>query len=133
MAKNGTRPSRSYSDFERVAVMSIALTHGIAYAVKATKTPERTVYSWFADAGGLAEIRNFANMAAENSVAKAEQALCDEVARRLLLEDTDTDQLLITYRKLLETRANVAAAGSSSSAAAGSSANAQVINVTVKE
>lgn len=142
MKKKATRPKRVYTDFERVAVMTIALRDGIVRASVATQTPERTIYSWFADAGGLAEIRNFAVMAADHALSTAEVAICNEVARRAGLEGgfagafagMSDGELMLTFRALVEARAT-AKATASAGAAAGAQANAQIHNwtVTIKE
>ena len=137
MAKNGTHPApkRTYSNFERVAVMTVALKVGVIKAAAATRTPESTIYDWFTNAGGIAEIRRFADMAKDQTLSTFEKAVYDEATRRVGLDELTDGAIFGLAETLIKTKSVVdaAAAGSSASAAAGASANAQVIQVTVKE
>jgi hypothetical protein len=110
--------------------MTIALRDGVAAASDLSNAPQRTIYTWFEASGGLAEVREYASAAADRSLSAAEQAVCDEVARRAGLKQMTDEELMLTFRSLVQAR-SVAAAGARAGAAAGAEANATVHNWSV--
>ena len=101
--------TRSYTETEKLGTMLMALEHGVPVAVEQRNVPERTIYQWFEQAGGLTEIRKVSDEARIHAIAEAGRALCVEVTKRVgKLSD---DDLMITYRKLLEAEATPSGAG----------------------
>ncbi|MEX2392764.1 MAG: hypothetical protein WD904_14355 [Dehalococcoidia bacterium] len=93
--------------------------------------PERTLYEWLEAAGGIAEIRNLANARAELSLSEAEKALCEEVARRMRLGKMSDDELMRSFRALLEVHGRQPA--NSTGAAAGAQAAVNVWKISATE
>lgn len=107
MADNGQMPmrrKREYGDAEKQADLLLALRDGVAAASEALNIPERTIYTWFERAGGLAEIRAFLDTAARVALSLAEQSVCEEVERRAKAGQLSDGELMATFRKLIEAR-----------------------------
>jgi hypothetical protein len=120
---------RSYTDAERIGLMTVALDKGVEATAKQAGVPVRTVYEWFGAAGGIANIRAFANEAAGRAISDAKRAVCEQIAQDVA--SMDKEQLAITFRKLLEVEGEKAAAnaGTAAGAQAGASAQAIIVNV----
>ncbi len=112
---------RTYTETEKIGTMLLALRHGVAEAVNAVGVPERTVYQWFEDSGGIAAVRKFADNASGFTIATAAQAVAMEVQRRAEAGNLPADELLETYRALLPKEAPLSA-----TTQAGAQANAAI-------
>ena len=82
--------------------MLVALRAGVPAAVQQSGVPERTIYQWFQNMGGLAEIRSVANAAADQALSLAGQAICEEVSRRV--QDLSDPDLLGAFRAVAAAR-----------------------------
>ena len=103
------RQHQEYGDAEKQAALLLALRDGVSAASQALDIPETTIYTWFERAGGLAEIRTFINAAAQVALSRAEQAIYEEVERRVRAEQLSEGELMTTFGKLIEARALVPA------------------------
>ncbi len=84
--------------------MLLALREGVVVAAEKTETPEPTIYTWFQQAGGLAEVRSFVEAASAVTLSRAEQAVYEEVERRLRGGKMPDTELMTTFRRLVEAR-----------------------------
>lgn len=94
------RKVRTYTETERVGVMLMALKDGAYQVAEDLGIPVRTIYAWFDDAGGLAQIRTFVNEAETQSMSNARRAICEEIISRA--GKMSNDDLGVTFRKMLE-------------------------------
>jgi len=119
------RATKTYTERERLGTLFLALREGVVSASRTTKVPQRTIYQWFEDAGGVAEVRGFVSERAVVALSRAEAAVCEEVVRRAaMMGDND---LMITFRELLRVRAE--SAGAIAGAAAQTNVSTTVVNI----
>ena len=93
---------QSYTPTEKIGTMLIALRDGVVAASEQTKTPQTTIYTWFQEGGGIVEVRSFAEAAERVSLVQAKTAMYDEVRRRMHAKEISEEQLMTTFRKVLE-------------------------------
>ena len=117
-------PKQDYTEAERVGTMALALERSVATVSEQVKIPERTIYEWFEQAGGIAEVRAFTDAARGKALSEASRVLCDEVAKRGRAGDLPTDELMTTFREMLRSEADT---HGGSEAAAGAQAGATAI------
>lgn len=93
--------SEPYPRHMRLGIMLVAIQDGVPSTAQQFDIPERTIYGWFAQEGGLTAVREYAQSAAENSFTKLIQKACDELYSRM--EDASDDELFASFRKMLDT------------------------------
>ena len=93
---------RRYSTTQQFGTMLLALNEGIVVAAEKTGTPQATIYSWFrrSGAGGIKEVRIFAEEVTQHALLTAEQAIYAQIANQAAGEE----ELHATFRKLIEAR-----------------------------
>jgi hypothetical protein len=85
----------------RLGIMLVAIQDGVPSTAEQFDIPERTIYGWFAQEGGLTAVREYAQAAASNSFTKLIQKACDELYSRM--EEASDDELFASFRKMLDT------------------------------
>lgn len=113
---------RTYTETEKIGTMLLALEQGVPHAAKVTNTPEPTLYQWFQSAGGLSEIRSFAELSVLHSKMGALKAVYDGVGKAVE-EGVAGEKLLEVFAKLVEDGKALPAAA----AQAGAQATLQVV------
>ncbi len=100
--RRGRKPhdEKSYSSAERMGIMMLAVQEGVPHTAEKFKMPERTIYSWFREEGGIAEVRAYVESKASASFMRAIDAACNEVVKRLA--NATDEQVMVTFRKMLE-------------------------------
>ena len=101
------REVRSYSETERLGAMTLAVVTSAQEAATLTNIPKRTIDSWLARHGGLAQVRPFLESAVLNSRLAVEQVLNIEMMRRM--KDLPDGELAATYRDVATAVFKVAA------------------------
>lgn len=92
--------SRSYTDREKFAAMHTALEIGVARTVEITGVPQRTLYHWFSDEGGLAEVRSLVQAQTEQSLSSSIMAICRRVSDDV--KEIELESLIGIVRTLIE-------------------------------
>jgi hypothetical protein len=125
-----TRKRRPWSETEKLGALVIAVREGVPEASRRLKVPQTTLYTWLQAAGGVGEVRRLASMRAEEALSVAERAVYDEVARRMTAQAMGDDQLMITFRALVDARRE---GGGTQQQAQQAQASAHVWNINVSE
>jgi hypothetical protein len=99
-----TKPHRRYTPTQQFGTMLLALNEGIVAAEQKTKTPQSTIYTWFRRAGGIAEVRRFAEEAAGHALSKAEQAVYEWFLELKAAKGITEEEGFRTLRQLFEAR-----------------------------
>lgn len=120
---------KQWSETEKLGAIVIAVRDGVQDAARRLGVPDRTIYCWLQDAGGIAEVRALANIRAEEGLSMAERAVYDAVAKRLAKNQIGDEDLLRTFRALIEARTEQAP----QQAQAAAQANVHVHTVTINE
>ena len=112
------RITRSYSPTERAGLKWLAVRDGVLTTSRAYGIPTRTLDGWLAADGGLAQVRGFLEDITLSDYLRAERAVYEAVAARA--PSLSVDDLMLTFRKLVESRTGIAvtAAGQPALAAA---------------
>lgn len=118
-----------YTETQILGTLLIAIREGVPTAARVTKVPQRTIYNWFDERGGLAEIRNYVNIRADHALSAASEAIANEVLRRAEGGKIADEDLMETFRTILGLKVK----GDGAGADAAAQANAHVWNINVNE
>lgn len=98
------RVTRTYTQAEKLGAIVIAVRDGVGEASRLMKLPDRTIYCWLQEAGGVAEVRALANMRAEEALSRAEQSVYEEIETRMKAHVAPDPELHTTFRTLIKSR-----------------------------
>ena len=126
----GGRVTRSYAPAERMAIMMRALRDGVSATARRHDVPRSTVVGWFSDYGGIEEVRERLMAESFSDFVRAEQSVYDAVAKRA--DELPADELMMTFRKLVEARLIPTLTGSDTEGGNGQPVAAAQAKVTLK-
>lgn len=117
-----------YTQAQRQAVMLLALETSVTKASEQHGVPVSTLYSWFENGGGLAEIRRISEESMLRAQREAGQAVFDAVAKKARAGELPDSELVDAFGALIAGHAKVAASASSP-ASEGTAFTADTISV----
>ena len=98
----GGRVTKSYTPAERLAIMMQALRAGISETARRHEVPRGTIASWFSTYGGIGEVQKWLTAEAFDGFLQAEKSVYEAVVRRA--DELPADELMTTFRRLIEAR-----------------------------
>ena len=99
----------TYSEEEKFALMYLCIQSSVKVVSLNEQIPERTLYAWMRQVGGIEKIRSFVASQAEVSFYNLINETAQEI--RLRLNDASSEELFETFRKMMDVadRAGIAA------------------------
>ena len=97
-----SRITKSYTPAERLALMMCALRDGLSETARRREVPRGTIASWFTEYGGIEAVRKRLMAEAFSDFVLAEKSIYDAVVHRA--DELPADELMVTFRKLVEAR-----------------------------
>ena len=118
---------RDYSPTERAGLKWLAVRDGVLTTSRAYGVPTTTLDGWLSADGGLGQVRGFLEEITLSDYLRAERAIYEAVVARA--PSLSVDDLMLTFRKLVESRTGLAvtAAGQPALAAAQATVTLKVI------
>ena len=94
------RQVRTYTETERLGAMALAVSVGEAEAQRQLDIPQRTISSWLAKHGGLADVRLFLEEKGLVVLLDAKRAVAGEVVRRA--DTLPAEEIGLIVREMLK-------------------------------
>lgn len=99
-------PRRDYSPTERAGLKWLAVRDGVLTTSRAYGVPTTTLDGWLSADGGLGQVRGFLEDITLSDYLRAERAIYEAVVARA--PSLSVDDLMLTFRKLVESRTGIA-------------------------
>ena len=104
----GNAPRVVWEPPEKLGLMMLAVSNGITETSRRHQVPRKTLTDWLSDFGGTARVREFLQDMTYAAFLSAERALHALVQRRAEAGEIHTEELLTTYRRLVDARLGMA-------------------------